>query len=101
MKDSELFKTMDTQKKSTEELEKELDSLECYREFYMTLGTDQPYYPGYFICYAKDENTARLYTSSALNGRWCGTYDLLDKVHPNDRNLRGIITQNGIYERTI
>ena len=62
------------------------------RKFYMTLGDGQPYYPGYFICYADDEYEASIMTSNALNGRWCGTYYSLDKLHPDDRILRGTIT---------
>ena len=59
--------------------------------FYMTLGEGQPYYPGYFKCIAKDEYDARELTYDALEGRWCGTYDALIKVHASDRIYRGYI----------
>jgi hypothetical protein len=62
-------------------------------KFYMTLGSGQPYYPGYFVCIADNELEARQLTSAVLNSRWCGTYDALDKVHPMDRLQRGYITK--------
>jgi hypothetical protein len=60
-------------------------------KYYMTLGSGQPYYPGYFECEAENEQTARLMTSHALKGRWCGTHRSLDEVHPLDRIFRGTI----------
>ncbi|MCX5637111.1 MAG: hypothetical protein NTX52_05395 [Planctomycetota bacterium] len=62
-------------------------------KFYMTLGSGQPYYPGYFVCIADNENEARQLTSEALNNRWCGTYDTLDQIHPNNRIQWGYITK--------
>jgi hypothetical protein len=66
--------------------------------FYMTLGSGQPYYPGYFLCIAEDENIARIQTSHALNGRWCSTYESLEDVHPYNRIYRGYIDINGVHE---
>ena len=66
------------------------------KKFYMTLGVDQPHYPGYFIAIAKNEDEARLSTSDWLNGRWCGTYRTFEEVHPKDRIFRGTITADGI-----
>lgn len=62
-------------------------------KFYMTLGSGQPYYPGYFTCIADNELEARQLTHQLLDGRWCGTYDSFDKVHELDRIPRGIITK--------
>jgi hypothetical protein len=62
-------------------------------KFYMTLGDGQPYYPGYFVCIADDENEARQLTSDCLDNRWCGTYESLSQVHPMDRLQRGYITK--------
>ena len=64
--------------------------------FYMTVGSGQPYYPGYFVAHAVNENDARQMTYKALNGRWCSTYDSLDKVHPLDRIYRGDIYKDGM-----
>ena len=64
----------------------------------MTLGSGQPYYPGYFICEAEDEGYARRLTSKALNNRWCSTYEIFEELHPMDRIYRGTITENGIGE---
>lgn len=74
------------------------------KKFYMTLGADQPHYPGYFIAIAKDEAEARLNTSNFLNGRWCGTYRTFEEVHPIERIFRGTITADGIvfaYNREV
>lgn len=64
----------------------------------MTLGSGQPYFPGYFVCSAKDEIEARGLTSKALNNRWCGTHRTIDEVHRLDRIYRGYIDENGIHE---
>jgi hypothetical protein len=68
----------------------------AYKKFYMTLGSGQPHYPGYFIAIAANEYSARLLTSNALNERWCSTYEEFDEIHPMDRIYRGEITENGI-----
>lgn len=66
-------------------------------KYYMTLGSGQPHYPGYFVCEAESEVGARMMTNRALNGRWCGTYESLDQVHPNDRVCRGTIDELGAH----
>jgi len=63
------------------------------KNFYMTLGSGQPYYPGYFICEAENESKARELTSKTLNNQWCGTYYSLEEVYPNDRVYRGTIKE--------
>jgi hypothetical protein len=62
-------------------------------KFYMTLGSGQPYYPGYFVCIADDELEARRLVSRYLNNRGCSIYDNLSKVHPADSIQRGYITK--------
>ena len=64
--------------------------------YYMTLGSGQPFYPGYFECIARDENEARHLTSEVLKGRWCSTYLALREVHPQDRIYRGYIKLDGL-----
>ena len=66
------------------------------KQFYMTLGSGQPYYPGYFIAYARDEAEARFLTSKALNNRWCSTYEKFEDIHPLDRIYRGGILESGL-----
>jgi hypothetical protein len=65
--------------------------------YYMTLGSGQPYYPGYFECIAHNENEARHLTSEVLKGRWCGTYLSLREVNPKDRIYRGYINADGLH----
>jgi len=65
--------------------------------FYMTLGSGQPHFPGYFTCEADTEVGARMMTHRALNGRWCSTYDSLDSVHPMDKIFRGTIDELGVH----
>jgi hypothetical protein len=65
--------------------------------FYMTLGSGQQYYPGYFECEAESEAGARMMTHRALNGRWCGTYESLEDLHPLDRIYRGTIDEYGAH----
>ena len=65
-------------------------------QYFMTLGSGQPYYPGYFIAYARDENEARFLTSKALNNLWCGTYEKFEDLHPFDRIYRGDILESGL-----
>lgn len=65
--------------------------------YYMTLGSGQPHYPGYFICEAESKVSARMMTHRALNGKWCGIYESLDQVHPDDRIYRGTIDEFGVY----
>jgi hypothetical protein len=62
-------------------------------KFYMTLGSGQPHYPGYFVCIANDEAEARKLTSIVLNNRWCGTYHNFSDLHKLDRIQRGYITE--------
>jgi hypothetical protein len=62
-------------------------------KFYMTLGSGQPHYPGYFVCIADNELEARQLTSDVLNNRWCGTYHNFSDLHKLDRIQRGYITK--------
>ena len=59
----------------------------------MTLGSDQPHYPGYFTCIADNEIEARKLTSKYLNNKWCGTYESLGEINILDRIPRGLITK--------
>ena len=68
-------------------------------KFYITPGSGQPYYPGYFVCIADDVIMACNLATTVLNSRWCGIYESLDKIHPFDRIQRGYITkQYGLTE---
>jgi hypothetical protein len=62
-------------------------------KFYMTLGSGQPHYPGYFVCIADNELEARQLTSHCLNNRWCSTYHNFSDVNKMDRIQRGYITK--------
>ena len=63
---------------------------------YVTLGSGQPYYPGYFECRTDDKSTARDMANKALNGRWCSIYETLEDIHQADENYRGYIDVGGL-----
>lgn len=60
-------------------------------EFYVTIGTGQPYFPGYFAIHTSDVCTARLLARQFLNNRYCTVYKCFESLHELDSIKRGDI----------
>ncbi len=66
-------------------------------EFFASLGSGQPFYPGYFKVIASGEtrNEAESKVRAALrrelDNRWCMLYASVEALHPLDRTPRGLI----------
>lgn len=55
---------------------------------YFTFGLDQTGYPGCVEIEGPDADSCREAMYNFTDGRFCGQYENLEKVHPNDRNIR-------------
>jgi hypothetical protein len=64
--------------------------------FYITLGSGQPFFPGFFAVIARNHNEASKLAEKFLNGHWCGLYESRDQLHELDNVYRGTIDFDGI-----